>query len=424
MTVGELSPVWPVAATLGGTILGLAGWVRPRALLAWAVALSLANLIGFVVLAGRSAVPTGLLFLVLAPSVACLSLLGQPAHPDNRAPWLLTLLFLGLGEGILVGRDGPGAGGGTILLGTILSLLGVLIYWYRAPSAASPWRGVGACAVGVVAVLVEWLTTPPTATVARLIASAVLFPLIPLHGGFVASLAGLPGNLPAFLAFLLPALGLHGLLVVLPELSDGMARALEVLGIIGTLYGAVKALLQPRMRMLLAYAGLSFGSILWWYAAAVRTLPAAAVVYVGAVGLAISGLLVAWYAIRARYGDTDLRAIRGLARPMPRFAVLFVLLALAALGLPPFGVYAGFMGLLLAPSLPLSGALLAILLGWLAASWYVLDLTQHLIFGEPRSDLRYRDLRPGEFTALVACVLLLLALGLLPPRLWALGQPT
>ena len=58
--------------------------------------------------------------------------------------------------------------------------------------------------------------------------------------------------------------------------------------------------------------------------------------------------LVAWQVIRTRYGDdVDPQAISGLASTMPRYAVLFSLLALAAMGLPPFGVFAGFMGLLL-----------------------------------------------------------------------------
>jgi len=189
------------------------------------------------------------------------------------------------------------------------------------------------------------------------------------------------------------------------------------------MYGAVKALAQSRVRALLAYANVSFFSILWWDAAVVQTGSPQATRYLGAVGLATTGLLLAWYAIRARYGDMDLRAIRGLAHVMPRFAVLFMLLALAALGLPPFGVFAGFMGLLLAPALPLSGALAVIIGAWLAASWYFLDLLQRLVFGRHRPDLRYEDLRRTEFAALLALVLILFVMGVAPPRFFATGAP-
>lgn len=409
----DLSHALPVAIALAGAVLGLACWSRPRALLAWALLVSLASFASLAALASDPAAPpVGLPFLALVPIVACLSLLGQPPHEDNRAAWILTLLLLGLGLGVLLSRDGVG----TILLALVLSLLGSLIHRYRAMSVSHPWWGLGTCAVGVAALLAGLPASLPASAVAQLAACAILLPLAPLHGGYVAGLAGLPGNLPAFLAFLLPALGFHSLLMVLPDIPEAVAQALVILGPAGTLYGAVKALVQSRVRALLAYANLSFFSILWWYAAATRTLPTPAVIYVGAVGLATGGLLLTWYAIRVRYGDMDLRAIRGLAQPMPRFAVLFTLLALAALGLPPFGVFAGFMGLLLAPSLPLSGALIVIITGWLAASWYFLDLVQRLIFGQHRPDLRYQDLWRSEFAALLGFIVLLLALGLLPPR--------
>lgn len=218
-------------------------------------------------------------------------------------------------------------------------------------------------------------------------------------------------------------LGFHGLLAVLPHLPDSARDALPGLGLVGAVYGALKALAQPRVRALLAYANLSFFSMLWWYVATMRTAPPQAVLYLAAVGLATNGLLQAWYAIRARYGDMDLRAIRGLAQPMPRFAVLFALLTLAALGLPPFGVFAGFMGLLLTPGLPLSGALAVIVLVWLTASWYFLGLLQRLLFGRHRPDLRYEDLGRTEFAALLALVLILFALGLAPARVFQPGAP-
>ena len=42
--------------------------------------------------------------------------------------------------------------------------------------------------------------------------------------------------------------------------------------------------------------------------------------------------------------------IGGLARPMPRFAILMALLTMAAVGLPPFGFFSGYVGILLRPS--------------------------------------------------------------------------
>jgi NADH-quinone oxidoreductase subunit M len=213
---------------------------------------------------------------------------------------------------------------------------------------------------------------------------------------------------------LLPGLGFHELFTLIPILPEPTARALASLAMASMLYGSLKALTQTRVRLVLAYAGLSFFSILWWYLATMKTALPQAVVYLSSVSLATSGLLLAWYAIQARYGDMDRRAISGLVFHMPRFAVLISLLALAAMGLPPFGLFSGFMGLLLAPSLTASGTLFVVLAVWLTASWYLLEMVQGLLFGPQRSDLRYADLSRMEFVSLLICVLLLLALGFTP----------
>jgi len=408
----------PAAISFAGAVLGFAIWSRPMALKIWVLLVSLASLAALAALAGHPMRPALQWPLsALLPVAAFLSLLGQPPHEDNRAAWIMTLLLLGLGLGVLAGRDSTGL----ILLALLLILLVALLYRYRALSVSHLWQGIGIYGVGVICLATALAAAPPVSAVAVLAVCAMLLPLVPLHGGYVAALAGLPGNLPAFLACLLPVLGFHGLLAVWPNLPGDLKAALPMAGLAGALYGALKALAQSRVRALLAYANLSFFSILWWHVAVMQTASPQATLYLGAVGLVTSGLLLAWYAIRARYGDMDLSAVRGLAYTMPRFAVLFMLLVLAALGLPPFGVFSGFMGLLLVPALPLSGGLFVVVAAWLAASWYLLDLLQRLLFGRNRTDLRYEDLHRTEFAALLALVVILLAMGLAPTRVFDAG---
>jgi len=415
--MAEGMSLWlPAAVSVVGAVSGFAVWSRPAALKIWALVVSLVSLSLLVMLTGAVA---GVSPAILLPVAAFLSLLGQPAHEDNRAAWIMTLLLLGLGLSLLAAQDGMGI----ILSALLLIVVVALLYRYRALSVSHLWQGIGIYGFGVVCLVAALVAVPPVSAVAVLAVCAMLLPLAPLHAGYVAALAGLPGNLPAFLSCLLPVLGFHGLLEVLPHLPEALKAALPMAGLAGAVYGAMMALAQSRVRALLAYANLSFFSMLWWYVATMRTAPPQAVLYLTAVGLSTNGLLLAWYAIRARYGDMDLRAIRGLAHPMPRFAVLFALLILAALGLPPFGVFAGFMGLLLTPGLPLSGALAVIVLVWLSASWYLLDLLQRLLFGQHRPDLRYEDLRHTEFAALLALVLLLCAMGLAPAHVFLPGAP-
>jgi NADH-quinone oxidoreductase subunit M len=88
------------------------------------------------------------------------------------------------------------------------------------------------------------------------------------------------------------------------------------------------------------------------------------------------------------------------------------------MGLPPFGVFAGFMGLLLTVPFPSTSGLVITLFAWLAASWYIMQMTQRLLFGLQRPELRYTDVLHAELAALLILVLVLLALGLAPATLF------
>jgi NADH-quinone oxidoreductase subunit M len=417
---GEWIPLLLAAVPFAGAAAGFALWPRPQALKIWTLIVPLASLAVLCATIGREAGAgaTGL-FLHVLPVAAFFSLLGQPAHPDNRAAWLLTLVLLGVGFGALTG-----GGIGLMAQALFLVLVGLLLYRYWTVSGTVPWWGIGTCGVGAAGLLAAAFAAPPVSGIVRLAACAIFLPLMPLHGGYVAAFRGLPANLPAFLALALPVLGLHGLLALLPDLSGEQCRLLAMPALMGALYGTLKALVQSRVRLLAAYAGLSLFAVLWWYVAATRSAPPQVTVYLLAVGLVTSGFLLAWHAVQARYGEVDLRAIRGLAYQMPRFSTLLFLLTLAAIGLPPFGVYAGFMGMLLTPALPLSGGLVVAIGALLAACWYVLGLTQQLLFGRHREDLRYQDLSHAEAAALALIVVLLAVLGFVPPGVLDSGAPS
>jgi NADH-quinone oxidoreductase subunit M len=355
----------------------------------------------------------GAVLLSLLPLTAFVTLLGQPEHPDLSTAWIQTLLLLGLGLGV-VACDAPLSLIFSLLL---LALVGLMLFYFRhQPGLDTRWA-LGTIALGILGVLIAMTTAPPVSSIALAVACAVVLPLVPFHTSYVAALTALPGNLPAFLALLLPVVGFHELLTVLPQFPTGPSETTAIMALVGTLYGSLKALGQTRVAPVAAYGSLAFFSILWWYLLTTRTAVFPTVVYLGGVGLATSGLLLAWYALRARYGDIGIRTLGGLASTMPRFSVGLSLLTIAALGLPPFGVFSGFIGMLLAPSFAWSGGLIVILLAWLAASWYLFDLVQELLFGRRQAEWD-KDLRTPELASLVIVLVLLVALGAMPSGLF------
>ncbi|GKS60384.1 hypothetical protein YTPLAS18_39110 [Nitrospira sp.] len=403
-----------------GALASRVFWSNPIQLKRACVAWSVVSLAAVVALSTQLAIPPeGLLPLYLLPLTATISLLGQPPHADHRQSWVITLLLLGLGLCVLIA---PLMVGSVALL-VLFALIAFLLHRHHSVLWPMSWWGIGIYGLGALCTLCALVPDPTVASVSALVASAVLLPLMPFHAGHLTAMTRLPGNLPSFIVLLLPLVGLHELVTALATIPDVVAETVGLLALVGAFYGAVKALAQTRVRLLLAYASLSFFSILWWFAAATRSATPRAALLVGTVGLATSGLLVAWQVVRTRYGDdVDPQAVSGLASGMPQFSVILSLIGLAAMGLPPFGVFAGFMGLLLSAPFPSSGGLVITLLAWLAASWYIMRMVQGLLFGLRRPELRYIDVLRTEFAALVIVVLVLLALGLAPATLFTPDQ--
>jgi NADH-quinone oxidoreductase subunit M len=403
-----------------GAVGTLAFWSNPVRLKQSSIAWSIVSLGSAVALSGQVGLPPeGFLPLYLLPLTAMISLLGQPTHADHRESCIMTLLMLGFGLCVLANQP-PVASVALVLL---FLLMASLLYRHHSALWPMSWWGIGCYVVGALCAGLSLEQGTLLSSVMSLAASAVLLPLVPFHEGHVTAVTRLPGSLPSFVVLLLPLLGLHGIATVLPTIPETVASTLSLLALVGASYGAAKALIQTRVRLLLAYGSLSFFSMLWWFAAATRSATPRSALLAGSVGLAISGLLVAWQVVRTRYGDdVDPQAVSGLASGMPQYAVLLSLLGLAAMGLPPFGVFAGFMGLLLSAPFPSSGGLVVTLLAWLAASWYIMQIMQSLLFGLLRPELRYVDVLRTEFAALLLAVLVLLALGLAPSTLFVPDQ--
>jgi len=404
----------PVVGAIGGVALRR----QPNALKVWLLLATMISLGAMGWLSGRlptqAAAPP---LLAFPPIMAFLSLLGQPLHRTNGTAWILTLLLLGPTLGVLDSTPSQSM----MCFLVLLTLVGAMLWFYQRPTGLGAWSAVGTVTLGMLLTMIALLAPPALSAAALSLACAMALPLPPFHKGYLAALTSLPGNLPAFLALVLPLTGFHLLLTTLPLLSEAFLQTAGILALMGSLYASLRALTQSRAAAVIGYGAVAFLSILWWYMADMRGAAPHAVIYLSAVGLAAGGLLLATYVLRMRFGEVGVRGLSGLAQSMPRFAVVLSLLALAAMGLPPFGLFAGFLGMLLAPSFTWSAALLVVLIAWLAASWYIFDLVQGLLFGRPQVERRHEDLGDPEFAALAIILVLLVALGVLPSRLFDLG---
>lgn len=418
MTTSMAAIVVITATPFLGALVGLFLWRKPQDLRSWLLLVSAISLATAGWAAALLPVQAGGVFLLLLlPLMAFATLLGQPVHESNAVAWLQAMIFLGLGLCVLAA--GPPLSRMVFFL--LFSLIVLLLFRHRHQAGRNVRWAVATAVLGMLAIVLSLVSTPPISSIAFGVACAIALPLMPFHTTYVVALAVLPGNLPAFLALLLPVVGFHGLMTVLPQLPNTVTLVAAVLALVAMLYGSLKALAQIRAVSIAAYGSLVLLSILWWYLATIRTIAPSTVVYVSAVGVAMSGLLLSWHMLRARYGEIGVQTLSGLAQPMPRFAIALSLVSLAALGFPPFGIFSGFMGMLFSPPFVWSGGLIVVIIAWLTASWYFFAFVQGLLFGGRPTDYRHEDLREHEFVSLLIVLVLLVVLGVMPSRMFDVG---
>lgn len=343
--------------------------------------------------------------LVVAAGTA---LMGQGIKKDGIPAAILTLLLLGLSLGAVVSNGSMRV----VFLAMVFGMTGLMLV--KSAGSCPVVRGsLGVGSVGMACLIASLWARPPVATVLQVIGYATALPLFPFHGFFIGAVAHLPTSVAAFAGFALPFLGFIGLSSIGSALPPWMQAGLFVAALLGAFYGVMKMIARYHIGEQVAYVGVTLLAVPWWHlSVAGEAAPAA--LYVTAIALALLGLRLAAGFLQARFGHLDIDKIRGLAKPMPRFATLLILFMMAVMGLPLFGVFSGFMALLLGPSSLGAPGLGGVVLLWLMVSWLLTSLLQRLLFGPPRTDVLYRDLTWPEACSL-AVLLVVLAAGAIMP---------
>jgi NADH-quinone oxidoreductase subunit M len=131
-------------------------------------------------------------------------------------------------------------------------------------------------------------------------------------------------------------------------------------------------------------------------------------------GVIIAALFLIVGMIERRAGTRDRAQLQGLAAVTPIFAALFLIVSLAALGLPGLNGFVGeFLIMLGAWSsfLPLA---VAAGIGVILAAWYVLRFYQGAFQDTPVTPTVFGELRIADIGALVPLLALMIVIGVIP----------
>ncbi|MDA2978849.1 MAG: NADH-quinone oxidoreductase subunit M [Actinomycetota bacterium] len=262
------------------------------------------------------------------------------------------------------------------------------------------------------------------------IAFAIKVPLFPFHTWLPDAHTEAPTAGSVILAGVLLKMGAYGLLrfnlSLFPDASVDLAPVLAVLGVIGIIYGAAAAIVQPDIKRLVAYSSVShMGFIILGIFAFTSQSLQGSVFQMISHGLTTGALFLL---IGMIYDRTHTRAISdygGLAKQMPVYAGIFLFSAFASAGLPGLSGFVGEFTILVGSYLTLPVLTIIAGLGVILAAVYLLWAYERVFTGPLNPKLEgLKDLSFRELAIMVPLVVLIIGLGVYPKPVMDRIQPS
>jgi NADH-quinone oxidoreductase subunit M len=253
------------------------------------------------------------------------------------------------------------------------------------------------------------------------IAFAIKVPLFPLHTWLPDAHVEAPVAGSVMLAGVMLKMGAYGMLrfclPLFPDAAQAMAPYINVLAIIGIIYGALVAMVQPDLKKLIAYSSVShLGFVVLGIFCFEQIAMQGALYQMINHGITTGALFLLVGMIYDRQHTREIGRMGGLATPAPVLAAFFLVTSLASIGLPLLNNFVGEFLILVGVNqsrgiytvLAASGAVLSAV--------YMLWMYQRVFWGETSDANRNMpDLDRREKIILVPALALMVIMGVFSP---------
>jgi NADH-quinone oxidoreductase subunit M len=251
-------------------------------------------------------------------------------------------------------------------------------------------------------------------------------PLFPFHTWLPDAHVEAPTAGSVLLAGVLLKMGTYGLmrfnLPLFPAASHEFAPLIATLAVIGIIYGALVAMVQPDLKKLVAYSSVShLGFIVLGIFSFTSQGMQGAVYQMLNHGVSTGALFLLVGMIYERRHTKLISEFGGLVNVMPAYSFLFAIVMLSSIALPLMNGFVGEFLILLGtfnstalPNARLFGSLAAT--GMILSAVYMLWMYQRVIFGEVKNpeNLKLADLSAREKLLLAPAIALIFVMGVYP----------
>ncbi len=253
------------------------------------------------------------------------------------------------------------------------------------------------------------------------LAFAIKVPLFPFHTWLPDAHVEAPTAGSVILAGVLLKMGTYGLVrfafPLFPNAAQFFAPGLAVLAVIGIIYGALVAMVQPDMKKLVAYSSVSHLGFVVLGISAMNTQGVQGAVYqMLNHGISTGGLFLIVGMLSDRRHTRLIAEYGGLKSVTPRLVAAFLLVTLSSIGLPGLNGFVGEFLILLgafrwSPTLAAFAAT-----GVVLSATYMLWMFQRVNYGPVTRDENKAlpDLQTREWIVIAPIIAIAIVMGVFP----------
>jgi NADH-quinone oxidoreductase subunit M len=250
------------------------------------------------------------------------------------------------------------------------------------------------------------------------LAFAIKVPLFPLHTWLPDAHVEAPSAGSVMLASVMLKMGTYGLvrfcLPMFPSASRECAPWIVVLAIVGIIYGALVAMVQPNMKKLVAYSSVShLGFVVLGIFSFTQLGLDGAVYQMLNHGISTGALFAIVGLLYERRHSLEIADYGGVSSAAPWLATTFLITTLASIGLPMLNNFVGeFLVLQGTAQVNFTWTVFAAI-GVILSACYMLWLYQRVFYGETPDEVgrHVSDLNGREWAAIVPLILMMLWMG-------------